>query len=128
MELKRTSTGRQAITLSGAMPKQPITLTEYQIRLASADGTVDALFVQLPFLNHFDINTNYPVPNAIPFFHDPSKASTHGKVEYEFNPARNIDEVISNTQWNVYDESGVEYTNRNYTLTLVFNYRRSEQI
>jgi len=119
------STGvRENIVLSGSIPKQPLTLTHYQIILAAADGTLDTLWVKLPFFNNFDINTNYPISNAFPLFKLPANVSHSEQVEYEFNPAQNIQEAINN--WNVYDENGSVYTTQSYTINLIFNYRRAE--
>jgi len=115
---------RENIVLSGSIPKQPITLTHYQIILGASDATVDTLWIKLPFFNNFDINTNYPISNAFPIFKLPSNVSQDGRLEYEFNPAQNIQEAING--WNVYDESGNAYTNQDYTINLIFNYRRAE--
>lgn len=120
-----TSTGvRDNIVLSGSIPKQPITLTHYQIILGASDATLDTMWVKLPFFNNFDINTNYPISNAFPIYKIPTNVSHSERVEYEFNPAQNIQEAINN--WNVYDEDGDPYTNQSYTINLVFNYRRAE--
>ena len=114
---------RENIVLSGSIPKQPITLTHYQIILGGADATLNTLWIKLPFFNNFDINTNYPISNAFPIF----KVATtidDGRVEYEFNPAQNVQEAING--WNAYDEDGDPYTNQDYTINLIFNYRRAE--
>ncbi len=121
-----TTNVRSPVVLTGSLPKQPISLRHYQVKLASQDGTVDGLYVSLPFLNNYDVNTNFTVSNAIPLFHEPSKASSHTFCDLEFNPARNIDEVFSD--WQVYDEDGEIYTTKSYVITLLFNYRRPELI
>jgi len=122
-----TSTASKAqVVLTGAIPKQPIKLVGYQIKLSSVDATVDTLYVTLPFLNSYDVNSNFIISNAIPLFHDTTLASSHTRTEIEFNPARNIDESM--TEWNVYDEDGNIYVGKSYTITLLFNYRRAELI
>ena len=129
LQLKQDASGiKEAVQLSGSVPKQPLTLVHYSINLASQDTSADAFFVQLPFLNNFDVNSNFDVTHSIPLFMKPSDSQgTHDvQCNYEFNPARNIDEVFSN--WYVYDESGNIYTNKAFTITLVFNYRRAELV
>jgi len=56
--LEQDSSGNKTdIVLNGSIPKQPLTLTHYQIILGASDATVDTLWVKLPFFNNFDINT-----------------------------------------------------------------------
>jgi len=120
-----SSSGLKApIVLNGSVPKQPMNLVHYQIDLDSADSALKTLWVKLPFLNNFDVNTNYEVSNAFPVFNDPTSSVSSAKVEYEWNPAKNIDESING--WNIYDQDGNEYTTKSYTVTLVLTYRRAE--
>jgi len=121
-----STAGRSDILLNGGIPKQPLELVHYGIKLDSTDSNLDFLHVKLPFLNSYDINTNYPISNAFPIFHVSSRLQSDTECSYTFNPSMNINEAISGQDWNVFDEDGVEYTTKNYTITLVFNYRRSE--
>jgi hypothetical protein len=121
-----STAGKSDILLNGGIPKQPIELVHYGIKLESGDANLDYLHVKLPFLNSYDVNTNFPISNAFPIFHDATRIQTDTECSYEFNPSMNINESISGQDWNVYDETGAEYTTKNYTITLVFNYRRSE--
>ena len=121
-----STAGKSDILLNGGIPKQPLELVHYGIKLDSGDANLDFLHVKLPFLNSYDVNTNFPISNAFPIFHNSTRVQSDTECSYEFNPSMNINESISNQDWNVYDESGDPYETKNYTITLVFNYRRSE--
>ena len=123
--LKYNNSERSKVVLSGAIPKQPLRLVHYNIALAAADNNVDTLLVQLPFLNNFDVNSNFDVNDSIPIFNNPDSRQTSSIMDLEFNPARNIDEVMD---WKVYKDDGTQYTSQNYTITLLFSYRRSDLI
>lgn len=123
-----STAGKSNILLNGAVPKQPIELVHYGIKLSSGDANLDFLHVKLPFLNNFDVNTNFPVSNAFPLFHDATRIQTDTECSYQFNPSQNINESISSQDWEVYAEDGSVYTTKDYTITLVFNYRRQELV
>jgi hypothetical protein len=125
-----TTAGKSDILLNGGIPKQPLELVHYGIKLASADANLDYLHVKLPFLNSYDVNSNFSVSNAFPIFHVSSSTvfSSNEQCSYEFNPSMNINESISGQDWEIYSEDGTPYQTKNYTVTLVFNYRRSELI
>ena len=123
-----SATGKSNIVLNGSVPKQPLELVHYGIKLASGDANLDYLHVKLPFLNNFDVNTNFEVSNAFPLYHDSSRVQSDTKCSYLFNPSQNIQESISSQDWEVYGEDGSVYTTKEYTITLVFNYRRQELV
>ena len=123
-----SATGKANIVLNGSVPKQPLELVHYGIKLSAADGNVDYLHVKLPFLNNFDVNTNFEVSNAFPIFHSSSSIQSNTKCSYLFNPSQNIQESISAQDYEVYAEDGSVYTTRDYTITLVFCYRRQELV
>ena len=123
-----SATGKSNIVLNGSVPKQPLELVHYGIKLASGDANLDYLHVKLPFLNNFDVNTNFEVSNAFPLFHNSTRVQSDRKCSYLFNPSQNIQESISSQDWEVYAEDGSVYTTKDYTITLVFNYRRQELV
>lgn len=123
--LKYDGDENQKIILNGAIPKQPLRLVHYNIALSTEDQNLDLLLVQLPFLNNFDINSNFEANDAIPIFNNPNSRQTSSMMDIEFNPAKNIDEII---KWRVFKEDGSEYNSQIYTITLLFNYRRSDLI
>ena len=78
----KTTGEREKIELNGSIPKHPLRLVHYNIAFTSDDGTtsetqssIDYLLVQLPFLNSYDINSNFTIEDAIPIFLD---RSTYG--------------------------------------------------
>ena len=124
--LEQDSSGNKTdIVLNGSIPKQPLVLSMYQIQLPSAVSSLDRLHVKLPFLNDFDVNTNYEVSNAFPIFNRNTQQNTIRKCHYEFNPSQNIQQSISGNDWGLFQDDGSVYSNE-VTVTLVFNYRRQE--
>ena len=123
-----SATGKANIVLNGSVPKQPLELVHYGIKLSSGDSNLDFLHIKLPFLNNFDVNTNFSVSNAFPLFHDSTLLQSDRKCSYLFNPSQNIQESISSQDYEVYSEDGSVYTTKDYTITLVFNYRRQELV
>lgn len=113
---------RTPIELQHAIPKQPIRLVHYAI---STTSPVDepTLLVQLPFLNNFDINSNFDASDSIPLFIDPEFTIAAGIMDLEFNPARSIDETM---EWKVYKSDGTLYESQDFQITLLFTYRRSD--
>jgi len=123
-----TTNVKDNIVLNGSVPKQPLELVHYGIKLSGGDTNLDYLHVKLPFLNNFDVNTNFSVSNAFPIFNNSSSLQTDKRCSYLFNPSQNIQESISAQDWEVYAEDGSVYTTKDYTITLVFCYRRQELV
>lgn len=123
-----SATGKDNIVINGSIPKQPLELVHYGIKLASGDANLDYLHIKLPFLNDFDVNTNYTVSNAFPIFHNAERLQSDTECSYLFNPSQNIQQNISSQDWEVYAEDGSVYTTKDYTITLVFNYRRQDLV
>ena len=127
------STGeREKVELNGSIPKQPLRLVHYNIAFTNDDGSagsteanIDYLLIKLPFLNSYDINSNFAIEDAIPLFVDRSAYGAQSQYDLEFNPAKNVDEVID---WNIYKPDGTPYTDKRVNVTLLFVYRRSELI
>ena len=127
------STGeREKVELNGSIPKQPLRLVHYNIAFTNDDGSagsteasIDYLLITLPFLNSYDINSNFAIEDAIPLFVDRSAYGAQSQYDLEFNPAKNVDEVID---WNIYKPDGTPYTDKRVNVTLLFVYRRSELI
>ena len=127
------STGeREKVELNGSIPKQPLRLVHYNVAFTNDDGSagsteasIDYLLVKLPFLNSYDINSNFAIEDAIPLFVDRSAYGAQSQYDLEFNPAKNVDEVID---WNIYKPDGTPYTDKRVNVTLLFVYRRSELI
>ena len=115
------------ISLNGSIPKQPLVLSMYQIQLPSAVSSLDRLHVKLPFLNDFDVNTNFEVSNAFPIFNRNTQQNTIRECHYEFNPSQNIQQTISSNDWGLFSDDGSVYTG-GITVSLVFNYRRQELV
>ena len=127
------STGeREKVELNGSIPKQPLRLVHYNIAFTNDDGSagsteasIDYLLIKLPFLNSYDINSNFAIEDAIPLFIDRNAYGAQSLYDLEFNPAKNVDEVID---WNIYKPDGTPYTDKRVNVTLLFVYRRSELI
>jgi hypothetical protein len=138
----------KTVEIYGTIPRQPIELTEYNIKF-SEDGTlVKCLYVSLPFLNSYDVNTNYPVKNAFPLFLENyykydeqdnaeyiSYINYSRQCSYEFNLGNNVPQSFNN--WRVYynkdefttlEKQGELFQECSYKITLIFNYRRPELI
>lgn len=123
-----TANGKVDINLNGSIPKQPLELVHYQIQLPSAQSALDRMHIKLPFLNDFDVNTNYSQSNAFPIFNRNTQQNTNRQCCFLFNPSQNIQQSISSNDWEVYGDDGTVYTSSDYTITLVFNYRRQELV
>ena len=128
----KTTGEREKVELNGSIPKQPLRLVHYNFAFTNDDGTagstessIDYLLVQLPFLNSYDINSNFAIEDAIPLFTDRSVYGAQRQYDLEFNPAKNVDEVID---WKIYKPDGTPYTDKRVNITLLFVYRRSELI
>ena len=91
----------------------------------STEASIDYLLIKLPFLNSYDINSNFAIEDAIPLFVDRSAYGAQSQYDLELNPAKNVDEVID---WNIYKPDGTPYTDKRVNVTLLFVYRRSELI
>ena len=128
LEYDKTSNVKSNIVINGSIPKQPLELVHYCIKLSGGDTSLDYLPVKLPFLNDFDVNTNFSVSNAFPIFNDSTRVQYDTECSYLFNPSQNINQNISSQDWEVYAEDGTVYENKDYTITLVFNYRRQDLV
>jgi len=140
IELKYNEEDNQynTVELFGGIPKQPIELTEYNIRLAAGDDFLNALYVTLPFLNGYDVNSSFEIKNAIPLFMEKYENTNLNlfhylnysrQCSYEFNLGQNIPQNFNN--WRAYYVDPIDnkvklYTTQDYTITLIFNYRRPE--
>lgn len=127
-----------AVEIYGGVPRQPVQLTQYNIRLAEPQPSLDILYVSLPFLNSYDVNTNFDIKNAIPLFLEKYHIySADGETSqlvcyqtfsrecsYEFNLSQNVPQSFSN--WRVYNENGDLFTSCGFSIDLIFNYRRPE--
>ena len=124
-----TTNVKDTIVINGSIPKQPLELVHYGIKLSpTGDANLDYLHIKLPFLNDFDVNTNYTISNAFPIFHDSTRIQSDTECSYLFNPSQNIQQNISSQDWEVYAEDGSVYVTKDYTITLVFNYRRQDLV
>jgi len=150
LQLKKTKTANvisnTPISLPGGVVKQPMVLKYFSVNTYDLTGapTVmnialnhSCLLVDLPFLNNYDVNSNAPVTNAV-FI--PTNLNTDlnnfdtqysGPMDILFNPAKNIDSVISN--WDIYSQTGSKIdgeisNNVMIIVTLMFEYRRPDLI
>lgn len=116
---------RYPIELQHAIPKQPLRLVHYSLHLAAVDANLKTLLFQVPFLNNFDVNSNFDANDSTPVFNDPGYEHSSNIMDVEFNPSRSIDEVMD---WKVYDQDGDPYESQDFECVLLFSYRRSDLI
>jgi hypothetical protein len=138
------------VKLTGGLSKQPLTLKYFQIYfgitgVAETDAELidkfptGFIYVQLPFLNSYDVNTNAPIENSIALplgYETPIDKSTadfkifvkekSGMMDILFNPAKNIDSQFGNFE--IYNANGGKITGLSYTVILMFEYRRPDLI
>ena len=131
------------VVLAGSIPKQPICLESYTVHLTAAQSNLRSLWVKLPFLNMFDVNTNFPQSNAFPLAVHGSQSITsttsnespavvtsgssseNHLCNYNFNLSRSVPESF---EFVIYDQDGNIYNTQDYTIDLVFSYRRQDLI
>lgn len=140
----------RTVQIYGTIPRQPIELTQYNISFNALQKNIHCLYVSLPFLNSYDVNTNYVIKNAFPLFlekyyntnDDSNNLTINGvynyvsysrQCSYEFNLGNNVPQSFNN--WRVYydtdefladEKKGELFTECSYKITLIFNYRRPE--
>jgi len=150
LEKVSSNGAKNKVLLPGGIAKQPLTLKYYIITLANAYPTsaitasgfeplpIGTMLIQLPFLNTYDVNTNCVIQNAIilPVGYDAPTTrvdgtntifyrQVSGMTDILFNPARNIVSEFDNFE--VFDYNGA-IINVPYSITLMFEYRRPDQI
>ena len=130
------------IVLTGGVVKQPLVLKYFAVQTYNdllipvplKDTIISSsAYVDLPFLNNYDVNSNAPSTNSIfiPIDYDTSSTKTicYGNIDILFNPAKNIDSNIST--WHLFDDAGEDLGQSDSTIvtvTLMFEYRRPDLI
>ena len=154
LQLKKTNVGgvitNTPINLPGGVVKQPLVLKYFSVNTYNVVDNVigvsieldlaintSCLLVDLPFLNNYDVNSNSPITNSIfiPTNYNTQENSGitqhSGPMDILFNPAKNIDSIISN--WEIYTQHGLKLDetisdDTAVIVTLMFEYRRPDLI